>query len=197
MQNLISWKIGGEQGQGIDSSGDLFATVCNRLGYYVYGYKEFSSRIKGGHSNYKIRVGVEPVGSTSDDLHFLVAIDQETIDRNHHELVPGGFVVADDGDRGEASRGEGRGFLEVPMTEIANEMGNPRVKNVVFLGRDRLYFGVPVEAFPTFCPALWPPRQGSRRSKRGRASAGLRVRAGARLGDALEAGLPTVNPGFS
>ena len=57
MQNLISWKIGGEQGQGIDSSGDLFATVWNRLGYYVYGYKEFSSRIKGRAQQLQDRVG--------------------------------------------------------------------------------------------------------------------------------------------
>ena len=147
MQNLISWKIGGEQGQGIDSSGDLFATVCNRLGYYVYGYKEFSSRIKGGHSNYKIRVGVEPVASTSDDLHILVAIDQETIDRNHHELVPGGFVVADTAIGAKLPEGRGARLLEVPMTEIANEVGNPRVKNVVSLGVTAYLLGLPVEAF--------------------------------------------------
>ena len=54
-------------------------------------YRQFSSRIKGGHSNYKIRIGTEPVASTSSDTDVLVAIDQETIDRNHHELVPGSY----------------------------------------------------------------------------------------------------------
>ena len=147
MQNLISWKIGGEQGLGIDSSGDLFATVCNRLGYYVYGYKEFSSRIKGGHSNYKVRVGTEPVASTSDDLHVLVAIDQETIDRNHHELVSGGFVVVDSAIGAKLPEGHQARLLEVPMTEIATDVGNTRVKNVVALGVTAYLFGLPVEAF--------------------------------------------------
>ena len=87
-RHLASWKIGGEQGQGIDSTGEMLATVCNRLGYYIYGYRQFSSRIKGGHSNYKIRIGTEPVASTSSDLDVLVAIDQETIDKNYHELGP-------------------------------------------------------------------------------------------------------------
>lgn len=147
LQNLISWKIGGEQGQGIESSGDLFATVCNRLGYYVYGYREFSSRIKGGHSNYKIRVGTEPVASTSDDLHVLVAIDQETIDRNHHELVPGGFVIADSAIGAKLPEGHRARLLEVPMTDIAAEVGNTRVKNVVALGVTAYLFGLPVEPF--------------------------------------------------
>src|SRR5690606_3194746 len=93
--NLVSWKVGGEQGQGIDSTGEILARTANRLGYYVYGYKHFSSRIKGGHTNYKLRIGVEPVSSTSSDLQVLVAIDQETIDRNWHELGAGSFVIAD------------------------------------------------------------------------------------------------------
>ncbi|MFS8583063.1 MAG: 2-oxoacid:acceptor oxidoreductase family protein, partial [Limnochordales bacterium] len=94
-RQLVSWKIGGEQGQGIDSTGEMLATVCNRLGYYIYGYRQFSSRIKGGHSNYKIRISTEPVASTSADLDVLVAIDQETIDKNYHELTPGSYLVAD------------------------------------------------------------------------------------------------------
>ena len=125
MQNLISWKIGGEQGLGIESSGDLFATVCNRLGYYIYGYREFSSRIMGGHSNFKVRVGTEPVASTSDDLHVLVAIDQETIDRNHHELVPGSFVVVDSAIGAQLPEGCRARLLEMPMTEIARKWATP------------------------------------------------------------------------
>src|SRR5690606_22862547 len=68
--SLVSWKVGGEQGQGIDSTGEILARTVNRLGYYVYGYKLFSSRIKGGHTNYKLRIGTQPVSSTSSDLQI-------------------------------------------------------------------------------------------------------------------------------
>lgn len=147
MLQSAAWKIGGEQGQGIDSSGDLFARACNRLGYYVYGYKEFSSRIQGGHSNYKIRIGQEPVASTSSDLHVLVAIDQESIDRNAHELVDGGFLIADAA-FGPVAPGGFRGrLIEAPMSEIARDVGNPRVKNVVALGISAYLLGLPLEGF--------------------------------------------------
>lgn len=142
-----AWKIGGEQGQGIDSSGDLFARACNRLGYYVYGYKEFSSRIQGGHSNYKIRIGTGSVASTSSDLHVLVAIDQESIDRNAHELVEGGFLIADAAFQPEAPAAFRGRLIAAPMTDMARDVGNPKVKNVVALGISAYLLGLPLEAF--------------------------------------------------
>ncbi len=48
MREQLSWKVGGQQGEGIESTGEIFASALNRLGYYLYGYRHFSSRIKGG-----------------------------------------------------------------------------------------------------------------------------------------------------
>src|SRR6476660_3385078 len=90
MVNQLSWKVGGQQGEGIESTGEIFAIALNRLGYYLYGYRHFSSRIKGGHTNNKIRVS-----TISDDLDILVAFDQETIDVNYKELHRGGVILAD------------------------------------------------------------------------------------------------------
>ena len=61
MKPQLSWKVGGQQGEGIESTGEIFATAMNRKGYYLYGYRHFSSRIKGGHTNNKIRVSTTPV----------------------------------------------------------------------------------------------------------------------------------------
>ena len=95
MISQLSWKVGGQQGEGIESTGEIFCIALNRLGYYLYGYRHFSSRIKGGHTNNKIRVSTTEVRAISDDLDILVAFDQETIDFNVHELRTGGIIVAD------------------------------------------------------------------------------------------------------
>lgn len=155
MLSHVSWKVGGEQGTGIDSAGEILATVCARLGYHIYGYREFSSRIMGGHSNYKIRIGTEPIGSTTSTLNVLVAIDQETIDRNAWELVPGGLVIADEAiapKLPENCQGE---LLTLPVGAWANEIGNPLVRNVIFLGVTAHIFGLPVEAFERAIEELW------------------------------------------
>lgn len=155
MRPLVSWKVGGEQGTGIDSAGEILATVCNRLGYHIYGYREFSSRIMGGHSNYKIRIGTEPIGSTTDELHLLVAIDQETIDRNAWELVPGGLVIADEAIAPKLPEGCRGALLSMPIGEWASEIGNPLVRNVIFLGITAYIFGLPLEGFNQVIEELW------------------------------------------
>jgi len=145
--DLISWKIGGEQGEGIDSTGDILATVCNRLGYYIYGYKHFSSRIKGGHTNYKIRISTKKVLSTSGDLQILVALDQDTIDLEYKELVPGGLIVADTKFKPHLPEGCEAALLPVPMTEMAKELGNLQVRNVIAVGVSAYLLGLPLQGF--------------------------------------------------
>ena len=95
MISQLSWKIGGQQGEGLESTDRIFSTALNRLGYYLYGYRHFSSRIKGGHTNNKIRISTFPIRAISDDLDILVAFDQETIDLNARELREGGIIIAD------------------------------------------------------------------------------------------------------
>lgn len=95
MLHQLSWKVGGQQGEGIESTGEIFSMAMNRLGYFLYGYRHFSSRIKGGHTNNKITVRPTEVRAIADDLDILVAFDQETIDVNYKELTPSSIILAD------------------------------------------------------------------------------------------------------
>lgn len=147
----LSWKIGGEQGEGIDSCGDVLATVANRMGYHVYGYKWFSSRIKGGHTNYKVRLADRPVRSATADLHLLVALDQETIRIESRELIRDGLIVADSQfaptlpeDRQDVR------LLEVPLTRIAKEAGGILYRNMAALGATAALLNLPLDAFEDY-----------------------------------------------
>ena len=134
MINQLSWKVGGQQGEGIESTGEIFAIALNRLGYYLYGYRHFSSRIKGGHTNNKIRVSTTQVRAISDDLDILVAFDQETIDFNFHELRDGGVVLADAKFGPTIPENTNVHLYSVPFTEIATELGTSLMKNMVAIG---------------------------------------------------------------
>ena len=35
MINKLGWKIGGEQGEGLESTAEIFSTVINKLGYHI------------------------------------------------------------------------------------------------------------------------------------------------------------------
>lgn len=134
MINQLSWKVGGQQGEGIESTGEIFSIALNRLGYYLYGYRHFSSRIKGGHTNNKIRVSTTQVRSISDDLDILVAFDQETIDFNFHELRDGGVVLADAKFNPTIPENTKVTLYSVPFTDIATELGTSLMKNMVAIG---------------------------------------------------------------
>ena len=147
MISQLSWKIGGQQGEGVESTDRIFSTALNRLGYYLYGYRHFSSRIKGGHTNNKIRISTQPIRSIADDLDILVAFDQESIDLNAHELRPGGVVVADAKFTPVVPEDAEIRLFAVPITAIAEELGTSLMKNMVASGASWALLGLPLDVF--------------------------------------------------
>ncbi|HEX7065366.1 MAG TPA: 2-oxoacid:acceptor oxidoreductase subunit alpha [Bacillales bacterium] len=144
MVNQLSWKVGGQQGEGIESTGEIFAAALNRSGYYLYSYRHFSSRIKGGHTNNKIRVSTHQVRSMADDLDILVAFDQETIDVNFHELRKGGIVLADEKAKPKIPDESKAVLYTIPFTKIAQDLGTSLMKNMVAIGASSAVLGLPV-----------------------------------------------------
>lgn len=141
----LSWKIGGQQGEGVESTDRIFSTALGRLGYYLYGYRHFSSRIKGGHTNNKIRISTKQIRAISDDLDILVAFDQESIDLNAKELRAGGVVVADAKFSPQLPDGIDARLFAVPITAIAEELGTSLMKNMVASGASWALLGLPLD----------------------------------------------------
>lgn len=147
MINQLSWKVGGQQGEGIESTGEIFCIALNRLGYYLYGYRHFSSRIKGGHTNNKIRVSTTETHAISDDLDILVAFDQETIDVNYHEMHNGSIMIADAKFNPVKPLDTNASLYVVPFTEIATELGTSLMKNMVAIGATCAVLGLEISNF--------------------------------------------------
>jgi len=128
----LTWKVGGAQGEGIDSTGEILGTVLCRLGYYTFAYRHFMSLIKGGHTNYKIRIADKPVHYHGDRTDVLIAFDQRAIDENKAELHQGSLVVYD-----SSFEPQGLGQITacgIPMREMAEKLGSPIIKNMVAIG---------------------------------------------------------------
>jgi 2-oxoglutarate ferredoxin oxidoreductase subunit alpha len=142
------WKVGGKQGEGIDSTGDIYAIALHRMGYYVFTYRHFMSLIKGGHTNYKIRVADELVRHHGDLVHVLIAFDQKTIDENWHELADGAVVIYD-GASFQATALDDRAvnLCDIPLTEIAKQAGGAIMKNMVSIGATAAVHNMDPEEF--------------------------------------------------
>ncbi|WP_374056693.1 2-oxoacid:acceptor oxidoreductase subunit alpha [Rossellomorea sp. FM04394] len=147
MKEQLSWKVGGQQGEGIESTGEIFSMALNRLGYYLYGYRHFSSRIKGGHTNNKIRVSTTQVRAIADDLDILVAFDQETIDVNYKELHSNGVIIADEKFKPEKPEDTEASLYIIPFTQLATELGTSLMKNMVAVGATCAVLNLDPEVF--------------------------------------------------
>ena len=145
MLDQLSWKVGGQQGEGVESTGETFAVALNRRGYYVYSFRHFSSRIKGGHSNDKVRVSLKQYRASADYTDVLLAFDQESIDFNVGEVRQGGIVIADA--KFSPTAPDGVRLFPVPLTKIAEECGSAIMKNMVSLGASACVLGLPVDIF--------------------------------------------------
>lgn len=93
MSSRLSLKVTGAQGQGINSVGEMCAKGLKRAGYCVFGYREYMSLIKGGHSSYQLDVSVEKIESTETMVDILVCFNHHGLEINPDEVKPGGIIL--------------------------------------------------------------------------------------------------------
>ncbi|HMD02478.1 MAG TPA: 2-oxoacid:acceptor oxidoreductase subunit alpha [Candidatus Baltobacteraceae bacterium] len=135
--NDIEIMFGGQAGDGSLTTGDLIAGVFKRMGLEVYTYKDFPSRIRGGHTNYVIRASERKNLGMADFVDGLIAFDLEAVEAHVEEMRPGGFVVFDNTSElipEHVRRGDVH-WYEIPLGKIAKEeLGLELVRNTIALG---------------------------------------------------------------
>jgi 2-oxoglutarate ferredoxin oxidoreductase subunit alpha len=95
MTTDLTWLIGGPQGSGVESGANVFSKVCARVGYQVFGKREFYSNIKGEHSYFAVRISDKKIHSNVNEVHLMVAFDGETLFRHADEVIKGGVIIYD------------------------------------------------------------------------------------------------------
>lgn len=87
--------IGGQAGEGINLAGLSIARLLNQWGYCLYMYYDYPSLIRGGHNFSIIRAADRPVASHRDGVDFLLALNQDCIDRHRERIGDRTVIVYD------------------------------------------------------------------------------------------------------
>jgi 2-oxoglutarate ferredoxin oxidoreductase subunit alpha len=145
--NNMTFRIGGEAGQGVESSGAGFAKALSRGGLYVFGLQDYMSRIRGGHNYFQVRAGAEQLYSHEDAVHVLMAMVPEAIERHGHEVVDGGGVIYDQGFEVDREKLQERGikFFSAPLLKMAKESGSEIMANTAALAVAAGVTGYPLQ----------------------------------------------------
>ena len=91
----FTWMIGGPQGSGIETAANIFSRVSAKLGYQVFGKREYYSNIKGMHSYFAVRISDQNIQSNVIGVDLLVAFDAETLLRHAQDVSKNGAIIYD------------------------------------------------------------------------------------------------------
>lgn len=116
----LSVLVGGKAGDGINSAGLIVSHLFNQLGYYTYMYFDYPSLIKGGHNYTITRAAERPIGATRDQIDFVLALNQDSVDL-HQDLISDKTTIVYDSYRVK-SGGQG-----VDINAVLKEEGAPPV----------------------------------------------------------------------
>jgi len=95
MATDFTWMIGGPQGSGVETAANIFSQVFSKMGYQVFGKREYYSNIKGEHSYFAVRISDEKIRSSVKGTNMLIAFDAETIFRHADDILENGIVIYD------------------------------------------------------------------------------------------------------
>jgi 2-oxoglutarate ferredoxin oxidoreductase subunit alpha len=124
--NEVSVLVGGKAGDGINSAGAMAAQLLNHLGYRIYLYFDYPSLIRGGHNFAIVRGREIPTGTCGIMVDFILALDQETVER-HKDSWKTDTTVIFNKDLVKAT-GQGIPIKEILAAEHAPDiMGNSAV----------------------------------------------------------------------
>ncbi|NLY47837.1 MAG: 2-oxoacid:acceptor oxidoreductase subunit alpha [Clostridiales bacterium] len=136
MYNIL---VGGAAGQGIDTTVSILEKAFKKSGYFVYTFRDFMSRIRGGHNFMVIRFGNEEITSHSSKLDGIIALNEETVYIHRDNLKKDGFILCDSSLKGDFDA------IRIPMADKAKELGNPRVAGSISIGAVLKLFSVELE----------------------------------------------------
>lgn len=129
--------IAGFGGQGIILAGKLLAQTAMDSGFETTYMPSYGAEMRGGTANSMIIVSDSPVASpVIDRPTSLIAMNKASMQKFSPRVKAGGLIVLNKSlvDIPIHDIADNVTVLELPADDIAIELGNPRVANMVALG---------------------------------------------------------------
>lgn len=122
-------------GQGVLLAGKILATAFMLEEKNVTWYPCYGAEMRGGTVNCEIVVSNDEVSSVhKSDVDYLIVLNQLSFDRFIGKVKSGGTIIANSSLVKEVKPRSDIKYLFVPMTEIAQKLGETKTANIVSLG---------------------------------------------------------------
>lgn len=127
--------IAGFGGQGVMAMGQLLTYSGMVEGRNVSWLPSYGPEMRGGTANCNVTISDEPVGSPVIlDATTAVVLNLPSLDKFEGNVVPGGNLMINSSLIDKKSSRDDVNVYYIPANDIANEIGNVRIANMVMLG---------------------------------------------------------------
>jgi len=128
--------VAGFGGQGVMVIGQLLAyTACETTDKYVTFFPSYGAEQRGGTANCYVVISDNEIGSSKvNQADILIVLNQPSMNRFKDSVVSGGTVIVNSSIVKDIPEMENVSVVEVDAGNIAIELGNPKVMNMVIAG---------------------------------------------------------------
>ncbi len=135
MFRKVALRVAGFGGQGIMSTGIALANVGMKYGYNVSWLPSYGPEMRGGTANCSVKIQEDSIGAAEcTEPNMVIAMNQPSLEKFEKLLVPDGILIYNSTLIDvEPSRKDIR-VCPVPITGIADELGDTRVQSMVSVG---------------------------------------------------------------
>jgi 2-oxoglutarate ferredoxin oxidoreductase subunit alpha len=145
--SALNWKIAGAAGEGIKVAGLILSKTAFRQGFYLNGYTEYPSLIRGGHNTFQTLISSEENAALAPaiSLDVLVTLNANGLLEHQMELNDQTVILANTRliEKELADFPAKNQVLHLPYHELADESGGGAlVRNIVSLGASCFFLGL-------------------------------------------------------
>lgn len=127
--------ISGFGGQGVMSMGQLLTYAGMLEDKYVSWLPSYGPEMRGGTANCSVIISEEEVGSPIvTEATAVIAMNRPSLDKFGKSVIPGGLLLINSSLIEEKVDRDDIDVYYIPANEIADDLGNSRVANMVILG---------------------------------------------------------------
>ena len=128
--------LAGFGGQGVLLAGEVLANAFMLDDKNVTWYPSYGAEMRGGTVNCEIVMNdSEDVSSVNkSEANYIIALNQASFDRFLPKVKKGGWMIANSTLVAEYKPRTDINYIFVPMSELADNLGNVKMANILSLG---------------------------------------------------------------
>ncbi len=128
-------KFAGFGGQGILTLGLFLSQIAMKADQHVTWFPAYGPEMRGGTANCSVNISAQRIGTPLvDHPNVLVVMNQPSLDAFEKDVIDGGTIIVDSTIVEGRPDGERLNAVILPASEIADDVGTPKIANVVVLG---------------------------------------------------------------